>query len=84
MILLKHLSNFWRTLNIPSLNCVVNLTLSWSKNCLLTDMTIQVATPAQEENLARLAINPPAGVTFNISDPKLYISVVNLSTEDDN
>ena len=28
--LLKYLSNFWRTLNIPLINCEVSLTLAWS------------------------------------------------------
>ena len=30
-ILLKHLSNFWRALNIPLINCEVELILTWSK-----------------------------------------------------
>ena len=33
MIPLKHLSNFWRTLNIPLINCEVNLILTWFENC---------------------------------------------------
>ena len=36
---LKHLSNFWRSLNIPLIHCEVELILTWSKNCALTDMT---------------------------------------------
>ena len=36
---LKHLSNFWRSLNIPLINCEVELILTWSKNCVLVDMT---------------------------------------------
>ena len=27
---LKHLSNFWKILNIPLINCEVSLTLNWS------------------------------------------------------
>ena len=34
---LKHLSNFWRTLNIPMINCEVELILIWSKNCVLAE-----------------------------------------------
>ena len=30
------------------------------------------------------AINNPTGVTFKIKDTKLYVLVVNLSTENDN
>ena len=32
---LKHLSNFWRSLNIPLINCEVELILTWFKNCVL-------------------------------------------------
>ena len=30
---LKYLSNFWRTLERPLINCEVNLILTWSANC---------------------------------------------------
>ena len=33
VIPLKHLSNFWRSLNIPLINCDIELILTWSKNC---------------------------------------------------
>ena len=39
VIPLKYLSNFWRSLNIPLINCEVELILTWSKNCILGDMT---------------------------------------------
>ena len=32
VIPLKYLSNFWRSLNIPLINCEVELILTWSKN----------------------------------------------------
>ena len=31
---LKYLSNFWRTLDIPLINCDVFLTRTWSENCV--------------------------------------------------
>ena len=34
---LKHLSNFWRHLDIPLINCEVELILTWFKNCVLID-----------------------------------------------
>ena len=43
VIPLKYLSNFWRTLNILLINCKVELILSWSKNCILADMTTRDA-----------------------------------------
>ena len=32
---LKYLSNFWRSLNIPLINCEVELILTSFKNCVL-------------------------------------------------
>ena len=34
MVPLKCLSNFWRTLEMPLINCEVNLILTWSANCV--------------------------------------------------
>ena len=34
---LKDLSNFWKSLNIPLINCELELILTWFKNCLLID-----------------------------------------------
>ena len=41
VIPLKHLSNFWRTLNIQLINCEIELILTWSKNCVLVDMKVR-------------------------------------------
>ena len=43
IIPLKRLSSFWRTLNIPLINCETELNLNWSKNCVLADMTVRDA-----------------------------------------
>ena len=34
---LKYLSNFWRRLEMPLINCEVNLILTWSKDCVITN-----------------------------------------------
>ena len=39
MVPLKYLSNFWRTLEMPLINCEVNLILTWSSACVITDST---------------------------------------------
>ena len=70
---LKYLSNFWRTINIPLVNSEINLILTWSEYCILTDITTQVGVPAQEDNTARSAINASTNVTFKITDTKLYL-----------
>ena len=35
-VLLKYLSNFWRSLEIPLINCKIELPLNWIENCVLT------------------------------------------------
>ena len=81
---LKHLSNFWRTLDMPLINCEINLILTWSENCVLTNKATRDAVPAQGENPAVSKINNPTDATFKIIDTKLYAPVVTLSTKDDN
>ena len=39
---LKYLSKFWRTLETPLINCEVNLILTWSKDCVITNSTSEV------------------------------------------
>ena len=34
---LKYLSNFWRILEMPLINCEVNLILTWSSTCVITN-----------------------------------------------
>ena len=43
---LKYLSNFWRTLEMPLINCEIELILDWSANCVIiyTDVDNQVPT----------------------------------------
>ena len=61
---LKYLSNFWRILEMPLINCEVNLILTWSSTCVL------VAASTQNQT-----------ATFAITDTKLYVPVVTLSTQ---
>ena len=65
MVPLKYLSNFWRTLEMPLINCEVNLILTWSSTCVL------IATNIPNQN-----------ATFAITDTKLYVRVVTLSTQE--
>ena len=47
---------------MPLINCEVNLTLTWSSTCVIT--------------------NSNGAGTFAITDPKLYVPVVTLSTQE--
>ena len=46
MVPLKYLSNFWRTLEMPLINCETELILDWSANCVIisTNNVNQVPT----------------------------------------
>ena len=84
---MKHLSNFWRTLDLPLIDCEVSLTLTWSKNCILTTQTEwwRDANPdAYPPVEARERIDAPTNARFKVTDTKLYAPVFTLSTEDDN
>ena len=39
MFPLKYVSNFWRTLEMPLINCEVNPILTWSSICVITNST---------------------------------------------
>ena len=39
MVPLKYLSNFWRTLEMPLINCEVSLIITWSSTCVITNST---------------------------------------------
>ena len=46
MVPLKYLSNFWITLEMPLINCEIELILDWSENCTIiyTNIANQVPT----------------------------------------
>ena len=35
---LKYLSNFWRSLEMPLINCKIHLELNWSKDCVMSSI----------------------------------------------
>ena len=78
---LKHLSNFWRHLNIPLINCEVELILTWFKNCVLIDKSTREADYDADPNIYE--IDNPENATFKIADVKLFVPVVTLSKEND-
>ena len=78
---LKYLSNFWRSLNIPLINCEVELILTWFKNCVLIDKLTRDAN--YNANPIVYEIDNPEDAIFQITDTKLYVPVVPLSKEND-
>ena len=66
---------------MPLINCEVSLTLTWSKSCVKTDETTQDVNPGT--NLPVSENRVPTGATFEVTDTKLYVRIVTLSTQDD-
>ena len=79
---LKYLGNFWRKLDIPLINCEISLTLTRSKNCVITTKATREADIDVDPAVA--GIKNPTNATFRITDCKLYVPVVTSSAEDDN
>ena len=38
---LKYLSNFWRSLEMPLINCKIHLELNWAKNCVMSSVALK-------------------------------------------
>ena len=51
MVPLKYLNNFWRTLEIPLVNCEVNLIFTWSSTCVITNSTGVVTFEIRDKKL---------------------------------
>ena len=69
---LKYLSNLWRSLEVPLINCKTELSLKWIENCVLTSAAIGADAIATGVDSA----------TFKTVDAKLYVPIVTLSAED--
>ena len=65
-----------------AINCEISLNLTWSKNCVITRKATRDADP--DADPAVNAVNNRTNATFKITNTKLYVSAVTLSTEDDN
>ena len=59
---LKYLSKFWRSLEMPLINCKVYLELNWIEDCILS--------------------SAGDSAKFAITDAKLHVPIVTLSTKD--
>ena len=75
---LKYLSKFGRSLNMPLINSEVSVTLIWSENCVLTNITTENVAAATGDNLSRERIDAPTNAIFKMTGTKLYMPVVTL------
>ena len=58
------------------INCEVSFILTWFTECVITSIEKRVITNTRRDA-------SPTNATFHITDTKLYVPVVTLSTEND-
>ena len=75
---LKYLSNFWRFLSLSLINCEMELDLSWSKECIISEILLTPRKPANP-SVQEVATIQTTAATFQINNTKLYVPVVILS-----
>ena len=84
---LKYLSKFFLNLEIPLINCEVSLDPIWITKCVLTSKATREPIPAGDNFAAEPAVDEidnPTNAEFTITDCKLYVPVLTLSTENEN
>ena len=72
---LKYFSNYWRSFDLPLINCEIELDLSYPKECIISEISI---TPTIVGNLPTPA-RQTTTATFQINNARLYVPVVTLS-----
>ena len=80
------MSNFWRSLDFPLIDCEIEIDLSWSKKCLLSEVSITPGiggNPRANPPLPAVVAIQTTGATFQINYAKLYAPDVTLSINDD-
>ena len=71
---LKYLGNFWRSREIPLINCKVELKINWNKYCILSAAGNDSLNNNDKDSNGN-------NIIFTIKDTKLYVPVVTLSQE---
>ena len=56
MVLLQYLSDFWKTLEMPLINCKINLILTWSGKCVLSNDTKATTRLSLKKITSRMVI----------------------------
>ena len=71
---------------MPLINCEIKLILTWSENYVLKSKARRdkFIGSGIDKNPQFSEINNPTNAIFKITDTKLYVPVVTLSTKDDN
>ena len=79
MVPLKYLSNFWRTLEMPLINCEVNPNLTWLTDTKLYVPVVTLSTQDDSKLLQQLKARFKRVISWNkyLSKPKLLAQNLN-------
>ena len=76
---LKYLSNFWRSLYLLLINCEIELDLSWSRYCVISEVS-RTSRAVPNSNPVRYEVATTTNsAAFQINIAKLCVPVVTLS-----
>ena len=74
------MSNFWRSIDLPLINCEIELDLIWTRSCIISEISrtsIVIGNPT-----AREVATETTAATFQINNAKLYVPILNFSIND--
>ena len=67
------MSNFWRSHDLPLINCEKELDLSCSKECIISEISITPTVPPDPDpnpHVQEMAATQATGATFHINNVK--------------
>ena len=73
--------NFWRSLDIPLINCEIEFGLSWWGNCVISEISRTAAVAANPTNPTNRATEI-TGAMFKIKSTKLIVPAGTLPMSD--
>ena len=75
---LKYMSNFWRSLNLPLMDYEMELEFSWSRKCVISEISRTAIVAPNPSNSAIEEIKTDTA-TFQIISANFYVPAVTLS-----
>ena len=78
----KRLSNFWRSLDMPLINCEMELDLSWSRYYIISEVSWTSRAVPDTDPVEFELETATNSTTFQINNAKFYVPVGTLSIND--
>ena len=82
VVSLRYLSHFWRSFDLPLINCQIELDLSWSRYCVISEIS-RTSRAVPNTNPVRYEVATTTNsATSQINNAKPLVPVVTLSIND--